>query len=63
MIMKFHSTVNNVAKGTVYELYEWNDDYYLVKWRVGGDVFQRKYLRTKINEWFENKEFVAIKED
>lgn len=63
MILKFRSATNDVAIGVMYELHEWNDDYYLVKWKIEESNHQRKYLKTKVDEWFDNKEFVAVDEN
>lgn len=61
-ICEFYSAVNNVADGIVYELHDWNEEYFQVKWEVNGAQCQVKYKKDLVHRWFENKEFVR-KED
>lgn len=42
MLCQFSSRINEIASDIVYELYNWSDKYYLIKWNVGDKKFELK---------------------
>jgi hypothetical protein len=58
MIFQFISKLNNVASGILYELHEYDDKYYLVKWNVGKDKFEKKEKKKTIDWWLRKGQIV-----
>lgn len=58
LICKFTSKINKTAKGIVYELYDWNNEYYLVKWMVGHTACKEKDKKSIVDEKFRCGDFI-----
>lgn len=57
-ICKFKSKINETAKGITYELYDWNEDYYLIKWNIGKNNHQEKDRKNNVDKTFNSGDYI-----
>lgn len=58
LLCKFTSKINETAKGIVYELHDWNDEYYLVKWMVGHTECKDKDKKSIVDNMFARGDYI-----
>lgn len=62
-ICKFKSKINDVVTGIEYELYDLNEENYLIKWQSLGFDFERKDSKEFVDKLFENGKYVKVSEE
>ena len=58
MICTFISRINDVAPGIIYELHEGETNYYLIKWKINGRIYETKEKKKTVDWWFRKGKLV-----
>lgn len=59
LLCKFTSKVNTIAKDIIYELHDWNDDYYVIKWMIGNNKHTKKDKKSIVDNMLKCGEYIA----
>jgi hypothetical protein len=60
VLYKFISKINIITNDIIYELYDSNNDYYLIKWVIDENNFKMKYRKSEVDKMFECGKYVRI---
>lgn len=63
MICKFTSTINDVAKGLIYEMHDLDEKSYLIKWKINESdnyMYSDKIRKNIADKMFRDGRFIAI---
>lgn len=58
MLCTFTSEINEIASDIVYELHDFNENYYLIKWNTGNHKHEIKDKKTIVNKLFDSGKYV-----
>lgn len=59
LLCKFTSKINETAKDIVYELHDWNDEYYVIKWMIDNKEHKAKDKKHLVDKSFTDGDYIV----
>jgi hypothetical protein len=60
LLCRFISKINIIANDIIYELYDSNNEYYLIKWIIDGNKFKMKCRKSEVDKMFEYGKYEMV---